>query len=261
MEADCLKGVDANPMSLAGRRVLVTGASSGIGRATAVLAAALGARVVLTGRREDELSRTREAMACPDGHLVVVGDLKDAAFVDELAARAVADGKLDGFVHAAGVCPVVPIGVVGPAMLADAMAVGYGAFILLMRRLSRKGFSNDGFSAVAVSSVSASAGWPGGSLYAGGKGALDAAVRALAVELAPRRIRVNAVCPSHIRTPLFEKLTAGADESAKAALIAKQPLGLGEPEQVASAACFLLSGAASFVTGACLPVDGGYLAQ
>ncbi|MBQ3288248.1 MAG: SDR family oxidoreductase [Kiritimatiellae bacterium] len=250
-----------NPMSLVGRRVLVTGASSGIGRATAVLAAALGADVVLTGRRSEELERTRGLMARPDAHMAVAGDLKDAAFVDELAASAVDGGRLDGFVHAAGACTVVPVGVVSPAVLADSMSVGYGAFMLLMRRLTRKGSSNDGFSAVAVSSVSAEAGWPGGAPYAGSKGAVNAAVRALAVELAPRRIRVNAVCPSHIRTPLFESLTAGAGESAKAALAARQPLGLGDPEQVASAICFLLSGAASFVTGVCLPVDGGYLAQ
>lgn len=102
------------------------------------------------------------------------------------------------------------------------MSVGYDAFMLLMKHLSRKSASNDGFSAVAVSSVSSSAGWAGGSLYAGNKGALDAAVRAL---------------------------------------VAKQPLGLGEPEQVASAICFLLGDAASFITGVSLPVDGGYLAQ
>ena len=112
-----------------------------------------------------------------------------------------------------------------------------------------------------MSSVSSTAGWAGGSLYAGSKGALDAAVRALAVELAPRRIRVNSVCPSHVRTPLFESLTSGMDEAARRALIARQPLGLGEPEQVASAICFLISDAASFITGVSLPVDGGYLAQ
>lgn len=253
--------VSSNPMSLSGRRVLVTGASSGIGRATALLAASLGANVVLTGRRGDELERTRRGMERPDAHLTVAGDLSDASFVDELAAKAVAGGRLDGFVHAAGACSVVPIGLATPAMLADSLAVGYVAFMLLIRRLSARGAANHGFSAVAVSSVSAEAGWPGGSLYAGGKGAVNAAVRALAVELAPKGFRVNAVCPSHVRTPLFDALTAGADEPALSALAARQPLGFGEPRQIASVACFLLSGAASFVTGACIPVDGGYLAQ
>ena len=250
-----------NPMSLEGRRVLVTGATSGIGRATAVMAASLGADVVLTGRRAGELDRTIGLMERPDAHRALAGDLGEVAFDGELAEFATKGGRLDGFVHTAGACRVVPVGVVSPAMLAGSMSVGYDAFMLLMKHLSRKSASNDGFSAVAVSSVSSSAGWAGGSLYAGSKGALDAAVRALAVELAPRRIRVNSVCPSHVRTPLFESLTSGMDEAAVRALVAKQPLGLGEPEQVASAICFLLGDAASFVTGVSLPVDGGYLAQ
>ena len=248
-------------MNLAGRRVLVTGASSGIGRATAVMAASLGADVVLTGRREDELARTAGMMERPEEHRTLAGDLKDAAFIDRLAAFAAEGGRLDGFVHAAGTCRVAPVGVAGPAVLEDSMSVGYVAFMLLMRRLSARTVSNDGFSAVAVSSVSASAGWPGGSTYAGCKGAVEAAVRSLAVELAPRRIRVNAVCPAHVDTPLFRNLTAGMDDAAKTALVAKQPLGLVRPEQVAAAACFLLSPASSAVTGVSLPVDGGYLAQ
>ena len=250
-----------NPMDLEGRRILVTGATSGIGRATAVMAASLGADVVLTGRRAGELNLTVGQMARPGAHCALAGDLCDIAFIDELAEFATDGGRLDGFVHAAGACKVAPVGVLSPAALVDSMLVGYEAFMLLMKRFSRKAASNDGFSAVAVSSVSSSAGWAGGSLYAAGKGALDAAVRALAVELAPRRIRVNSVCPSHVRTPLFESLTSGMDEVALRALLAKQPLGLGEPEQVASAICFLLGDAASFITGVSLPVDGGYLAQ
>ena len=261
MRRDDVDAQTPNPMSLVGRRVLVTGASSGIGRATAVLAAALGADVVLTGRRADELERTRSGMERPDSHLAVVGDLADASFADELAAKSVASGRLDGFVHAAGACAVVPVGLVNPARLADSLAVSYGAFMLLMRRLTARNAANPGFSAVAVSSVSAEAGWPGGSLYSGCKGALNAAVRSMAVELAPKGMRVTAVCPSHVRPPLFDALTAGADEASVAALAAKQPLGLGAPEQIASVVCFLLGGASSFVTGACIPVDGGYLAQ
>lgn len=225
------------------------------------MAASLGADVVLTGRRVAELSCTLGMMERPGAHAVIAGDLKDAAFIDELAASATKDGRLDGFVHAAGTCGVVPIGVAAPAVLKDSMAVGYDAFMLLMRSLTARASSSDGFSAVAVSSVSASAGWAGGSLYAGCKGAVESAVRSLAVELAPRRIRVNAVCPAHVKTPLFDSLTACMDEAAKTALLLKQPLGLIEPEQVASAICFLLSDAASFVTGVSLPVDGGYLAQ
>ena len=105
-------------------------------------------------------------------------------------------------------------------------------------------------------------GWGGVAVYSGSKGALSSSVRALAVELASKGIRVNAVCPSNIRTPLYE---AGAfdmnDEGALLELLKKQPLGLGEPEQVAWPVCFFLSDAASFITGVNLPVDGGYLAQ
>lgn len=254
---------DFNPMDLSGRRVLVTGASSGIGRACAIYAAELGATVVLTGRREAELEATRSMMARSGEHQVIVGDLADADFAAALPGLAVQSGALDGFVHAAGTCAAMPVGVVAEKQLAESMQVNYFAFMRLMKNLAKKKFANPGFSVVAVSSVSAEAGWEGGSLYAGSKGALSAAVRALALELVPKGMRVNAVCPSNIRTPLLDALVGSAvnDPAAQEALKAKQPLGFGEPEQVAAAVCFLLSGASSFITGVNLPVDGGYLAQ
>lgn len=249
-----------NPMDLSGRRVLVTGASSGIGRAVCVCASRLGARVVLTGRDAAALEETRARMADAGAHETVAGDLRDAAFSAALVARARAGGPLDGLVHAAGAGATMPLGVARPALVESALRLHYGAFMDLVREATRPPVPAPGFSVVAVSSVSAAAGWAGGSVYAGAKGALSAAVRALAVEFAPRGWRVNAVSPSAVRTPLFEAdaRLSGRDE---AAVRARQPLGLAEPEQIAGPVCFLLGAAASFVTGVDLPVDGGYLAQ
>lgn len=254
--------MSSDTTSLSGRRILVTGASSGIGRAVAVRAAGLGADLILTARRAEVLEELRRSLPGHGDHHVIAGDLADSAFVSSLAAEIGAIGPLDGFVHAAGSCRVVPIGLVNQALLEEPLQVGYFAFMRLVGAFSKKGMFTPGFSVVAVSSVSARRGWSGGSLYSGAKGAVSAAVRSLAVELAPKGIRVNAVSPSNVRTPMFDSVGgAFKDDAARAALLARQPLGLGEPEQVASVVCFLLGSDSSFVTGTDMPVDGGYLAQ
>ena len=247
-----------NLFKLSGKRVLVTGASSGIGRACAIVAAEFGASVVLSGRRIEALEET--SRLCGSGsHECVAGDISSPAFVDELVRCA---GRIDGLVHAAGVCPLLPVGMVDRDGSELAMRTNYLSFLDLMKAYSRRKFRAEKFSAVAISSVSAVAGWSGGVVYCGTKGALSAAVRALAVELAPKGVRVNAVCPSNIRTPMFAATMADFnDEESERMIVAKQPLGIGSPEQVAWPVCFLLSDASSFITGVNLPVDGGCLAQ
>jgi len=290
----------ASSFSLVSRRVLITGASSGIGRACAVLAARLGAEVVLTARRADELEVTKEQVEGgrwkaeqrmdedsivqpPASNLqpslctVIPGDLTDPSFVRELVERA---GPCDGLVHAAGISALAPAGMISSDALAKAGRVNCGSFIELVGEMTRgvgkrcrctKEGENSAadqhlkttpsFSAVVVSSVSASAGWAGGTVYCATKGAVSAAVRALAIELAPQGVRVNAVCPSGIATPLYEAQAKMNPEAAAKHIAATQPLGLGRPEQVAAPVCFLLSDAASFITGVNLPVDGGFLAR
>lgn len=246
-------------LDLTNRRILVTGASSGIGRACAIAASQLGASVILTGRRADALDETLHQMENQGQHLVFPCDICDSSAVTELVRFG---GKIDGLVHAAGVGPMCPIGFIDEAHVQSVMKTNYFAFLDLMKHYSKARNRSDGLSVVAVSSVSALAGWGGVVVYCGSKGALSASVRSLAMELAPKGVRVNAVCPSNIKTPMYE---AGSvemnDESSLRALMSKQPLGLGLPEQVASAVAFLLSDAASFITGVNLPVDGGYLAQ
>ena len=251
-----------NLVDLGGKAICVTGASSGIGRACAVMAARLGARVLLTARRADELEATRAMMERPDEHVCVPCDLTDAAAVAALAARSLEFGKLDGLVFATGMAQSVPIGFTDPKAVELSFRTNSFSFIDLMRWFSKVKYRNPAFSVVAVSSVSNWSGWGCGSLYCGSKGALSAIVRSLSMELASKGVRVNAVSPSHIRTPMFEKAVAGVNSEANLQkLLAEQPLGIGEPEQVASVVAFLLSNAASFLTGVDIPVDGGYSAH
>lgn len=248
-----------NPMDLTGKRVLITGASSGIGRSCAVLASQLGATVVLVARDDTRLAETLEQM--PSGiHMMMPFDLKELDRYEELFVSCASERKLDGIVHAAGIGPAMPIQSVSLATMREVMNVNYFAFMELVKWFSKKKYSSGG-SVVGISSISGSVGWQGVSLYSGSKGAMNSSVRSLAVELAPKKIRVNSVVPSYIRTTMNdESISVGSDEAAKQ-ILAKQPLGLGEPEDVAHAVAFLLSDAARFITGTQLVVDGGYLAQ
>jgi NAD(P)-dependent dehydrogenase (short-subunit alcohol dehydrogenase family) len=250
-----------NPTTLANKRILVTGASSNVGRACAVALAGLGAELVLLGRNEEQLRKTADLLA-GGGHQIVGFDLNQTDEIATLPAMTQArERRLSGLVHSAGICPLVPLAATSPAILQQTMRINFDAFVELCRHFSKRTvFSESGGSFVAISSVSAKVGWPAGGAYCASKAALDGLVRVLSLELAPRNIRVNTVCPSDLSTPMQAEAGATAAKS-HAERGADQPLGLGDAADIANAVAFLMGDAGRFITGTSLIVDGGFLAK
>ena len=250
-----------NPLDLSGSRILLTGASSGIGRATALTLADIGARLLLVDREANGLTETLAQLG-GDGHTAVTLDLRDVAAIPDLMIRLAAEGgALSGLVHAAGVPCVSPLRLLAPDSYRDVLLVNTEAALALARGFQRpKVFAGGDGSIVFIASVMATVGSSGAVGYSMSKGALTAMSRSMALELASRRIRVNCVAPGFVRTPMLDRVGARWDAHQLAAVEALHPLGLGEPGDVANAIAFLLAPASRWITGSVLAVDGGYTA-
>ncbi|MDO5111447.1 MAG: SDR family oxidoreductase [Clostridia bacterium] len=248
--------------SLAGKHILVTGASSGIGRAVALRLDALGARVTLLARSEERL---KETLACMQGgeHAFFCYDLSDVEGIEALIKEIVAArGKLDGMMYCAGDCLRAPLAVCKPAAVRESMQINYFAFVEMLRCVSKSKSCNSGASFVAMSSDSSMKGEKCLLTLSAGKAAMNSAVRCAAKELAPKKIRVNAIVTAFIggTRMIGTTLENFGEEHVHSFFAENQPLGEGKPEYIADAAAFLLSDAAQFITGAIMVVDGGYLA-
>jgi 3-oxoacyl-[acyl-carrier protein] reductase len=248
-------------LRLEGGSILITGASSGIGREVAVAAAREGAKVAIVGRDPRRLEDTRAALD-GTGHVVLEADLSDpqavAAVVQEAAGRL--DG-LSGLVHAAGVQRTEPLRSVTAERLHDVFAVNVAAAVMLVKAFRRRGVHQTDGSVVLLGSVTGLVGQPAAVAYSASKGALIAATRSLAIELAREAIRVNCICPGYVSTPMTDAVRSTIGDAAFDQIITSHPLGLGRPEDVANAALFLLSPVSRWMTGSILTIDGGYSAQ
>ena len=245
-----------NPYSLEGKTILVTGASSGIGADTAVECSRMGATVLITGRNEDRLGQTLTRLDTSFGapHQMIVADLAEEKSLDSLVGQI---GNLDGLVNNAGVNRVKPVTFIKQEDLEYVFRNNTWTAVNLTRLLCKKGKIKKNGSVVFTSSVSAFFNAPGRALYAGSKAALTSFMRSFAVELADRGIRVNAVHPGLVETKMIAE-SLSEDELQKN--LKEYPLHrLGKPEDVAWAIIYLLSDASSWVTGASLVIDGGFM--
>lgn len=245
-------------LDFTGKKIVVAGASSGIGRQTAITLSRLGAQVILIARRQAQLEETK-ALLEGEGHACYVADLSVNESIAPLVKEIVAQhGKLDGLVYAAGISQSVPLAQSTYERYVDTFNINYFGFAELVRQITRKGRFNEGMRIVGISSTASSFGDKSQDIYAGTKAAMDGTVRCMAKELAEKGICINTIQPGFVDTPMmqdfFDKVYPGVDKSF---VYYRQYLGFCAPEDIANAAAFLLSPAARMITGTSLHVDGG----
>ena len=249
-----------NPFSLANKVILVTGASSGIGAQCAIDCSRMGAKVILVARNEERLKQTLNRME-GDGHLVMPFDLSSSDGLKETIKEVVGQvGKINGVVNCAGISSVTPLKLVTDELLDQFFRTNVYAAINLSKEVTRAGNydKEGGCSIIFLASIMGLCGEKCKTMYSATKGALIAAARSMACELAKNRVRVNVVSPGAIETPINAKLPHMADPELRKELEAKHLLGLGACTDISHACIYLLSDAAKWVTGQNLIVDGGY---
>jgi len=236
------------------KQILVVGATGDLGCSIARHLKAEGAELVISGRNAEKLN----ALAQELGGDSLSVDLSDSAGRAQLVEAVCV---LDGLVYAAGVAPVAPVRYLKDADLEACLNVNTTGPLLLVRDLLKNKKLNAGASIVWLSSVAAARGSAGYAAYAASKAGLEASARCLALELAPKRIRVNCMAPGMIETEMAATAAERISGEALTAHLKAYPLGTGQPADVAAAASFLLSESSRWVTGVTLPVDGGFSIQ
>ena len=247
-----------NPFSLENKTILITGASSGIGRQCAIDCSKMGAKIVLVARNEERLNETLSMME-GNGHVVCSYDLANLDGIGGMLAGIVSKvGKINGFIHAAGIEMTKPVKLLSSKDYENVFKVNtLSGFEFIHHLANIKNMEKCG-SIVLIASITGVIGRGCVSAYAASKGAMISACRTMALEFSKKEIRVNCISPGTVLSPLMQNYLATLDEDARAKRVDGFPLGLGQTTDISNACIYLLSDASRWVTGQNLIVDGGY---
>lgn len=241
-----------NPFSLEGKTILVTGASSGIGKGISITCSQMGAKVIITGRNKRRLQETSELME-NDSSIIIPADLTDAASLSSLVNSL---PKLDGLVHCAGLGQRIPCKDIESKNIDDVMNVNFKAPVMLQAEILRQKKLNKAASIVFIASIASWSPSLGNSVYSASKGAIVSYANCLSIELAPRKIRVNCISPAMVWTDLV--LADGTDvEQLKENELTYPLKRYGQPEDIANLVVYMLSDASAWMTGSNVNITGG----
>ena len=252
-----------NPMNLCQKTILISGASSGIGKEIAEQISRLGAKVILLARNEEKLKELENNLE-GEGHQIYVFDLSKLDEIEAIVKTIVKEnGPLDGYVHSAGIGSTRPLHMLKPLKLQEVMNVNFNSFVEVVRCLSKRSNFNEGASIIGISSVAGQEGNQSKTAYCASKAAMDAAVRCIAKELSNRRIRANTIAPGLADTNMFQTFinNSGSDSEDAKNVLSRQYLGVIPPREIAMMAAFLLSDAAAHITGTTIAIDSGRLSS
>jgi NAD(P)-dependent dehydrogenase (short-subunit alcohol dehydrogenase family) len=251
-----------NPLTLNSKKFLVTGASSGLGRATSVILSKLGAELILWDIEERGLMTTKEM--CGESKIItVISDLQNISEIKTNLFKSVEKlGKLNGLVHLAGIPCISPLKNIKHENINNVFNLNtYSALELSKNFATKNVYDGNSGSIVFISSIYGLVGSVANVGYAMSKSALHGITKSLAIELAPKKIRVNCIAPGFVKTSMLDSISTLFDQEYFEKINKLHPLGLGEAEDVANLIAFLFSDMSKWITGSIINIDGGYTAQ
>lgn len=250
----------SNLLDFSGKKFLITGGSTGIGREAATMLSNLGAKIILISLNEEELKEAIQSLS-GDGHEYYDFDLVNIDGIEALMKVIIGKhGPFDGFIHCAGIGAVRPLSLSKYDFMLKVMNINFFSFVEISRCLSKKNAFNKGMNIVGVSAVGAFLGNSTKTAYCSSKAAMNSAARCMAKELSGKGIRVNTVAPGATKTKMLDDFENMEIESGEySSVLQRQYLGICQPHDIANSIIFLLSDMSRMITGSCIVVDGGKL--